>query len=184
MRRLILLLAIVLFAAALVAQDETGLSPKAGAFSADLYTNVYFGFNLKVPPKWNVTWVAETGPCGNQCMLLDVRDPDYDKDKQLMQVTAEDIKGHSPVRESAEGAFLVQAGAKKLGDAREVTAGGVTFYRTDYRSSLADSTLYQTMLVLPGKDYAAVFTFSSINRRDVDDIVAGFPTMFSKTGPQ
>lgn len=184
MRRSPLLLAIVLLACAtMMAQDE-GLSPKAGAISGDLYTNVYFGFNLKVPAKWDLIWVAETGQCGDQCMLLDVRDPSYTKTKKLMQITAEPLKSESSAHEAAAGAFLVQAGAKRIGDARQLQAGGTTFYRTDYRSSLADGTLYQTMLVLPGKEYAAVFTFASTNRRDVDDIVASFPTMFSKSGAQ
>lgn len=183
MRRSMLLLAIVLFACAAIAQDE-GLSPKAGAISGDLYTNVYFGFNLKVPSKWNLVWAAETGPCGDQCMLLDIRDPAYAKNKTLLQITAEPLKAESSAHESAAGAFLVQAGAKRIGDARQLQAGGVTFYRTDYRSSLADGNLFQAMLVLPGKDYAAVFTFASTNRRDVDEMVAAFPNTFSRSGAQ
>ena len=165
-----------------MAQDPEGLSPKAGAFSADMYTNVYFGFNLKVPTTWNVTWVAQAGPCGNQCMLLDIRDPRYEKNKQLLQITAEELKGSSTAHESAAGAFLVQAGAKRVAEAKELTAGGTTFYRTDYRSTLADGELYQAMLLLPAKEYAAVFTFAANNRRDLDLMVADFSKSFSKTG--
>ena len=182
MRRCIVLLAVAIFGLSAMAQDSEGLSPKAGAFSADLYTNVYFGFNLKVPPKWNVTWVAQAGPCGNQCMLLDVRDPAYDKNKQLLQITAEEWKGSPTSHESAAGTFLVQAGAKRMAEEKPLSAGGITFYRTDYRSSLADGDLYQSMLVLPAKGYAAVFTFASVNRKELDDMVADFSKSFSKTG--
>lgn len=183
MRRYGLLVAIIVIGISAMAQQPAGLSPKAGAFSSDLYSNIYFGFNLKIPEKWNVVWVAETGNCGKLCMLLDVRDPEYTKSKEAIQITAEDAAGHSAGHESSSGAFLVQAGAKRL-DSRDVQAGGITFYRTDYRSNLADGTLYQSMLVLPGKEYTAVFTFTSMNRRDLDGMVAAFPNMFSKTGAQ
>ena len=182
MRRCIVLLAIAMCGFTAMAQDSEGLSPKAGAFSADLYTNVYFGFNVKVPAKWNVTWVAQAGPCGKQCMLLDVRDPGYVKNKQLLQISAEQEKGSSTTHESAAGAFLVQAGAKRVAESKQLTAGGITLFRTDYRSSLADGDLYQSMLVLPAKDYAAVFTFAAANRRDLDLMVADFSKSFSKTG--
>lgn len=181
MRRCIVLLTILTCGIAALAQESEGLSPKAGAFSADLYTNVYFGFNLKVPANWTVTWVAQAGPCETQCMLLDVRDPAYNKNKQLLQVTAEAWKGGS-THESAAGAFLVQAGAKRVVESKELTVGGMTFYRTDYRSTLAEGELYQSMLVLPAKGYAAVFTFASINRRDLDGMVADFSKSFSKSG--
>lgn len=183
MRKYELLIALIVIGISAIAQEPAGLSPKAGAFSSDLYSNIYFGFNLKVPEKWNVVWVAETGDCGKLCMLLDVRDPEYKKSKQAMQITAEDSGGSSGGHESSSGAFLVQAGAKRL-DSKTLQAGGITFYRTDYRSNLADGTLYQSMLVLPGKSYTAVFTFTSMNRRDVDEMVAAFPNMFSKAGAQ
>lgn len=183
MRRcIVLLLAIAMFGLAAAAQESEGLTPKAGAYSADLYTNVYFGFNLKVPTKWTVTWVAQAGPCGDQCMLLDVRDPAYAKNKQLLQVTAEETKPGGAAHESAAGAFLVQAGAKRMVESREVVAGGAKFYRTDYRSSLADGDLFQSMLVLPGKEYAVVFTFAALNRRDLDEMVDDFSKSFSKAG--
>jgi hypothetical protein len=181
MRRTFVLLAIVFFVCGAVAQQGEGLSPKAGALSGDLYTNVYFGFNLKVPAKWDLIWVAETGQCGDQCMLLDIRDPEYSKNKKLLQITAEPLKAESSAHEPAAGVFLVQAGAKRIA-AKEVQADGLTLYRTDYRSSLADGALYQSMLVLPGKQYAAVFTFASANRRDVDEMLAAFPKVFSKSG--
>jgi hypothetical protein len=182
MRRYVVLVAMIVIAVSALAQEVEGLSPKAGAFSADLYTNVYFGFNLKVPSTWNVTWVAQTGPCGNECMLLDVRDPLYAKNKQLIQVTAEEVKPNAAAHESAAGTFLVQAGAKRVLEGREISAGGLTLYRTDYRSNLADSQLYQSMLVLPGKEYAAVITFASLNRREIDEMVESFTKTFSKTG--
>jgi hypothetical protein len=167
---------------AAMAQESGGLSPKAGAESDGLYTNVYFSFNFKLPEKWNVTWVAQDGPCGKECMLLDVRHPKYPKPMQMIQVTAEAMNAQATLREASAGATLVSMGAKKTSEPREFLVNGLTFYRTDYRSQLASSDLFQSMVVMPGKDYAAVFTFAAGSRRDLDDMLADFGKEFSKTG--
>lgn len=182
MRRFMLVLAVAMLGCAAGAQEPGGLSPKAGAYSESLYTNVYFSFNLKVPQKWNVTWVAQDGPCGNECILLDVRHPAYPKSMQMIQVTAEAVKPQTTMREASAGMFLVDAGAKKLSEPRELLVNGLTFYRTDYRSQLANGDLFQSLVVMPGKQYTAVFTFAANNRRDVDVMIDDFGKTFSKMG--
>jgi hypothetical protein len=181
MRRCIVVLAIAMMGCAALAQDEGGLSPKAGAYSESLYTNVYFAFNLKVPQKWNVTWVAQDGPCGSGCMLLDVRHPGYPKPMQMIQVTAESMKSAS-MHEPAAGSELTSMGAKKLAEPRELQVNGLTFYRTDYRSQLANGDLFHSMVLLPGKNYAAVFSFAANTRRELDNMIDDFGKAFSKMG--
>ncbi len=182
MRKSLVIVAIAILSCVGAAQENGGLSPKAGAYSESLYTNVYFSFNLKVPDKWNVSWVAKDGPCGNECMLLDVRNPRYPKIMQMIQVSAEAVKPQATLREASAGAFLVQAGAKKLTEPKELTVGGLTFYRTDYRSQLANGDMFQSMVLLPGKEYAAVFTFAASTRHELDDMIEDFGKSFSKMG--
>jgi hypothetical protein len=182
MRRIIFVLAMALLSGAALAQETGGLSPKAGAYSESLYTNVYFSFNFKVPQKWNVSWVAQDGPCGNECMLLDVRHPAYPKPMQMIQISAEAVKPQAALREASAGVFLVQAGAKKLTEPKELVVNGITFYRTDYRSQLANGEMFQSLVLLPGKDYAAVFTFAANSRRELEMLVDDFGKAFSKMG--
>src|ERR1041384_121517 len=183
MRRWMVILAIVIMSCVAVAQDSEGLSPKAGAYSESLYTNLYFSFNLKVPQKWNVTWVAKDGPCGPGCILLDARHPGYPKPMQMIQVTAEAMKS-AAMREAAAGVELTTMGAKKLAEPKEMQVNGLTFYRTDYRSQLANGDLFQSVVLMPGKQYAAIFTFAANSRRDLDGMVDEFGKAFSKMGGQ
>ncbi len=182
MRQFVVVLAVMVVSCGAWAQEAGGLSPKAGAYSESLYTNVYFSFNYKVPANWNITWVAKDGPCGNECMLLDARHPAYPKSMQMIQITAEAAKMLTATREASAGTFLVQAGAKKISEPKELTVGGLTFYRTDYRSQLANADLFQSLVVMPGKDYAAVFTFAAGNRRDLDGMLDDFSKSFSRMG--
>ena len=182
MRRFLAVAVVLATACAMVGQDSGGLSPKAGAFSENLYTNLYFGFNLKTPAKWTLVYVASDGACGNDCLLLDLRNPNYPKSQQVIQVNAEPMKPQATFREAAAGASLVQMGAKKISEPKELSAAGTTFYRTDYKSQLANSELFQALLLLPGKDYAAVFTFAANNRRELDALVDEFARSFSKMG--
>lgn len=180
MRKCLIMIAIALLSCVAAAQE--GLSPKAGAFSENLYTNVYFSFNLKVPQQWSITFVARDGSCGNECILLDARHPRYPKMMQTLQVTAELVKPQATLREASAGVFLVQAGAKKLIEPKELAINGLTFYRTDYRSQLANSEMFQSLVLLPGKEYAAVFTFTANTRRELDSLVDDFEKGFSKMG--
>lgn len=183
MRRFLIVIFLILANATVaLSQESGGMSPKAGAFSDDLYTNLYFGFNLKTPAKWKVNFVASDGPCVNECLLLDVRNPNYPKSLQVIQVNAEAAKPQATLREAAAGVSLVQMGARKVSDPREVSAGGATFYRTDYRSQLANGDLFQAVLLLPGKEYATVFTLASGNRKELDGMVEDFAKAFSKMG--
>lgn len=182
MRRTIVVLAIAMLSCAALAQESGGLSPKAGAYSESLYTNVYFSFNFKVPQNWSVNWVAKDGPCGSECMLLDVRHPAYPKAMQMIQISAEAVKPQATLREASAGVFLVQAGAKKLTDTKELAVNGLTLYRTDYRSQLANGDMFQSLVVMPGKEYAAVFTFAAGTRKDLDLMVDDFGKGFSKMG--
>lgn len=180
MRRVLVLSFAMWMAVAAVAQE--GLGPKAGALSSNLYTNVYFGFNFLVPEKWTVTWVAHTGACEKECMLLDVRAPGYPKPQRMITVTAEKVNGQAVVREANSGVALVSYGAKRMGEPAELTVSGTKFYRTDYRSTLADGELFQTMIVMPGKDYAAVFTFAADSKKALEGMIADFGEAYSKSG--
>ena len=83
---------------------------------------------------------------------------------------------------SVAGSALVSMGAKKIGEPKEIILSGMTCYRTDYRSQLANADLFQSLVLLPGKDYAAVFTFAANNRKDLDVLVDDFGKTFSKMG--
>ena len=60
MRGLILLLLVL---PGWMLSASQGLTPKAGAVSEGLYTNVYFGMNYKMPADWKVSFVASDGAC-------------------------------------------------------------------------------------------------------------------------
>jgi hypothetical protein len=42
--------------------------------------------------------------------------------------------------------------------------------------------MFQSLVLLPGKDYAAVFTFTANTRRELDNLVEDFGRSFSKMG--
>jgi hypothetical protein len=68
---------------------------------------------------------------------------------------------------------LEQMGAKKIAPSREIAITSRKAYRVDYRSTLADNDVFYSvgMLIMPGKDYAVVFSFSSESRRYLDTLV-------------
>jgi len=77
---------------------------------------------------------------------------------------------------------LVQAGAKKLAEPKELVVNGLTLFRTDYRSQLAEGDMFQSLVLLPGKEYAVVFTFAANTRKEIDTMVDEFGKGFSKMG--
>ena len=169
MPRLLLLLALLLPGWVLGAAQ--GLSPKAGAVSDSLYTNLYFGMNYKLPPDWTVSFVAMDGACERECMLLDVRAPG-EKSRRAITITAEQLAAVSgPERVGLAGLSLEQLGAKKIAPAKEITVSGRKSYRADYRSILLSGEVYYTIVLLPGKEYAVVFSFSSESRKHLDTMV-------------
>ncbi len=180
MRALRCLVFLVLAGTTLLAQDSTGLSPKAGNVADNLYTNVYFGLNFRFPQEWNLIWAASEGACPKECMLLDVRAPGYPKVQKTLMITAEEPA--ADVRLAPSGMVLEQAGAKRIVQPRELEVAGKKFYRTDYRSSLANGELYHAIIVLPGPKYAAVFAFSASSRKELDALMEQFPSMVSFTG--
>lgn len=166
------LLWILLLACALATQqqpDTDGLSPKAGAVSENLYTNVYFGFNFRFPQDWDVSFVASEGPCAPECMLLEVRAPGYPKLPRSITVTAEAGAGR-PDHLASAALILEQSGARKLAGLREIDAGARKLYRADYRSQLVSSDLYQAIIAMPARNYLVVFTFTAENRKQLDDL--------------
>jgi hypothetical protein len=182
MRALRCLVVLALASAALLAQDSGGLSPKAGAVSDNLYTNVYFGMNFRFPQEWNLIWAASEGACSQECMLLDVRAPGYPKVQRTLMITAE-ASGPGDVRFAPSALNLEQAGAKRiLPGPRELEVAGKKFYRSDYKSMLANGDLFHAVVVLPGPKYAAVFSFSATSRKDLDALVDQFPAMITFTG--
>lgn len=166
-----LLLVLILLLPGWVLGAAQGLSPKAGAVSEGLYTNLYFGMNYKLPPDWTVSFVAMDGQCERECMLLDVRAPDA-KSRRAVTITAEQLAAVSgPERVALAGLSLEQLGAKKVAPAKEIVVGGRKSYRADYRSSVMSGEVYYTIVMLPAKDYAVVFSFSSESRKHLDTLV-------------
>jgi hypothetical protein len=150
-----------------------GLTPKAGAESDGLYTNLYFGMNYKLPADWVLSYVAGDGACERECMLLDMR-ASVEKTRRTITVTAEQLAaGSGQERVALAASNLEQMGAKKIAPAKEIAITRRKAYRVDYRSTLADSDVFYSvvMLIIPGKDYAVVFSFSSESRKYLDTLV-------------
>jgi hypothetical protein len=166
-----LVLVLILLLPGWVLGAAQGLSPKAGAVSEGLYTNLYFGMNYKLPVDWTVSFVAMDGQCERECMLLDVRGPG-EKSRRAVTISAEQLAAVSgPERVTLAGQSLEQLGAKKIAPAKEISVSGRKSYRADYRSQLMTGEVYYTIIVLPTKDYAVVFSFSSESRKYLDTMV-------------
>jgi hypothetical protein len=149
-----------------------GLSPSAGAASEGLYTNLYFGMNYKLPADWKVGYVAVEGPCERECRLLDMRAPE-EKSRRALILTAEALSASGgPDAVALAGVALEQMGAKKIAPAREITVAGRKSFRADYRSTLITGEVYYTIVVLPARQYALVFSFSSESRKHLDTMVS------------
>jgi hypothetical protein len=180
MPRLLLLVLLFLLAACLLAPAQ--LSPRAGAVSDGLYTNLYFGLNYKLPADWLVSFVAMEGECPRECMLLDARAPG-ERSRRAITITAEflgtSVRGD---HEALAGTSLEQAGAKKLAPVKEIVAAGRNFYRADYRSSVLGGELYHAVLMLPAQQYAVVFSFSAESRKQLDAMVDELPKVLRFVG--
>lgn len=165
------LLFLVLLIPAWLGAAAQGLSPKAGAVSDGLYTNLYFGMNYKLPADWTVSFVAMDGQCERECMLLDARAPG-EKSRRAITITAERsgaVRG--PEQVALAGVSLEQMGAKKIAPAKEITVAGRKSYRADYSSRVLSGEVYYTIVVLPAKQYTVVFSFSSESRKHLDTMV-------------
>jgi hypothetical protein len=159
-----------------------GLSPKAGAVSEGLYTNLYFGMNYKLPADWTVSFVAREGVCERECVLLDARAPE-EKSRRAVTVTAELLSAAgSTERVCLAGRALEEMGAKKVAAAKEISIAGHKGNRADYSSTLATGEVYYTIVVLPAKDYALVFSFSSESRKHLDVMVNELPKAINFVG--
>ena len=176
----LLLLIFLLLAACLLAPAQ--LSPRAGAVSDGLYTNLYFGLNYKLPADWLVSFVALEGECPRECMLLDAHAPG-EKSKRALTITAEFLSaGGRNDHAALAGASLEQAGAKKLAPVKEMAAAGHNFYRADYRSSVLSGELYHAVVMLPAQHYAVVFSFSAESRKQLDAMVDELPKLLRFVG--
>jgi hypothetical protein len=159
-----------------------GLSPKAGAVSAGLYTNLYFGMNYKLPEDWKVAFVSMEGACERECVLLDARAPE-EKSRRALTVTAELLSAAgSPERVALAGVALEEMGAKKVAPPKEIFIAGRKGNRADYSSKLVGGEVYYTIVVLPAKDYALVFSFSSESRKNLDSMVDELPKAIKFVG--
>ncbi len=160
-----------------------GLSPKAGAVSEGLYSNLYFGLNYKLPADWEVSFVALNGECPQQCMLLDLR-PSDPKSKGVITVSAEEMKavaGPDQVMKIA-AKDLEQVGAAKVMPPKEITIASRRAFRADYRSRLASGDLYYSVVVFPLKEYGVVFSFIADSHKELDNIVDQLPKAISFVG--
>src|ERR1051326_3949228 len=88
---------VVLLASGVLASAQ-GLSPKAGAVSDGLYTNLYFGMNYRLPTGWITSFVAAEGTCERECQLLDLRAADA-KLRRAITLTAEQLAAGTGVSE-------------------------------------------------------------------------------------
>jgi len=169
------LLAMLVLAGSLAAQqapEGPGLTPKTGAVFDNLYTNVFFGFNFRFPPEWEISFVASDGSCAPECVLLEVRAPGYPKVARSVTVSAEAGAAARPGHLASAALVLEKTGSRKIFD-RQFEVGGHTLYRTDYRSQLVDSDLYQAVIAMPVKDYLIVFTFAAESRKQLDSFADG-----------
>jgi hypothetical protein len=178
-----LLLPIVFFLAGSLPATAQGLSPRAGAVSEGLYTNLYFGMNYKLPADWTVSFVAMDGSCPHECMLLDVRAPG-EKSRRAVTITAElpATGGGGPQGMALAGTTLEQMGAKKIAPPKEMTVAGHKSYRADYRSQVLSGEVYYSIVVLPTKQYTLVFSFSSESRKHLDTMVDELPKAINFVG--
>lgn len=157
------------------------LSPRAGAVSEGLYTNLYFGMNYKLPADWTVSFVAMDGSCARECMLLDVRAPG-EKSRRGVTITAESPATSGGGSLGTAGTMLEQMGAKKIAAAKEMTVAGRKSYRADYRSQVLSGEVYYSIVVLPAKQYTLVFSFSSESRKHLDSMVDELPKAINFVG--
>ena len=159
-----------------------GLSPRAGAVSEGLYTNLYFGMNYKLPEDWKVKFVGTEGNCDRECLLLDMSAPE-EKSRRTLTVTAEPLPAAvSPERASLAGVALEEMGAKKVAPPKEIIIAGRKGNRADYSSKVILGEVYYTIVVLPVKNYALVFSFSSESRKHLDIIVNELPKAINFVG--
>lgn len=179
MRRLVLLTIVLLGGWVLISAQ--GLSPRAGAVSDGLYTNLYFGMNYKLPQDYTVSFVAMDGACERECMLLDARAPG-EKSVRGLTITAEQTSAAGGDHVALAGASLEQAGAKKLAAGRELPVAGRMLYRADYRSSILGGDLYHAIVMLPAQHYVIVFSFSAESRKQLDAMVDELPKAISFVG--
>ncbi len=164
------LLCILLLACPLAAQqppEGPGLTPKTGAVFGSLYTNVFFAFNFRFPDDWQVTFVASDGPCSPRCVLLEVRAPGYPKVPRSVTVSAEADAASHPDHLPSAALTLEKMGAHRVSQS-ELQAAGRTLYRTDFRSSLVGSDLYEAIVAMPAKSYLVVFDFAADSRKELD----------------
>lgn len=175
-----LLLVVLLLLAQVLPATAQGLSPRAGAVSEGLYTNLYFGMNYKLPVDWQVSFVAMDGACARECLLLDVRAPG-EKSRRAITVSAEPQAG-GPEGIAVAGATLEQMGAKRIAPPKEITVAGRKSYRADYRSQVVSGEVYYSIVVLPAKQYTLVFSFSSESRKHLDTMVEELPKAINFVG--
>ena len=166
-----LFLVVLVLLPAWLGAGAQGLSPRAGAVSEGLYTNLYFGMNYKLPADWTVSFVAMDGQCERECMLLDARAPG-EKSRRALTITAEQVGAvKSSEQVALAGVSLEQMGAKKITPAKEITLAGRKSYRADYSSRVVSGEVYYSIVVLPAKEYTVVFSFSSESRKYLDTMV-------------
>ena len=65
---------------------------------------------------------------------------------------------------------------------KEIFIAGRKAYRADYSSKLVAGEVYYTIVVLPAKDYALVFSFSSESRKHLDVMVNELPKAINFVG--
>ncbi len=171
MRRFPVILLTLACAVALAQQPENsgGLTPKAGTVSESLYTNLYFGMNLRIPQDWDVTFAASEGACSPMCMLLDLRPKGYPKVKRTLTLTAESLANSNGGQVLMANSQLEQAGVKKVAPSRPVEIAGKQFMRTDYASPGAG--LYHVVLGFNANKYVGVFEISAESKTQVDTII-------------
>lgn len=169
------LVCILVLACSLAAQQAPqapGLTPKTGAVFDNLYTNVFFGLNFRFPKDWEVSFVASDGSCAPECVLLEVRAPGYPKVPRSVTLSAEAGPASRSDHLASAALILEKTGSRKVAD-RELEVAGHKLYRTDYRSQLVHSDLYQAVIAMPLKSYLVVFSFAAESRKQLDGFADG-----------
>src|SRR4051812_41414 len=165
--------------------------PDAGAMTADLYTNNFFGFSYRVPTQWTGKAIQRSQPGQRFYQLLSALPATASASIQYMGIQAEDIT--APVVKTASQFIQTSPMAapnsayEPLGPVKEIEIGGHHFARADYRTKPTPDdgglTMFQTQLVTVLHNHAVTLSFTTDNQAALDQLAASAASMVF-LGPQ
>jgi hypothetical protein len=195
MARTLAALLLILFAAALWAQDKNQPRPSSarpaahpkpvlpdpGAISDGVYHNFSFGLNYKLPFGW-VDRTAEmqddSADTGKSRLLLAIfeRPPEATGDtvNSAVVIAAEPLyAGMKTAPEYLESlsALATAKGFEAKEEPRKFSMGTTELWRADFSKTRGTLTMYQTSLATLEKGYAISFTFIGGSEDEVNELI-------------